>query len=207
MGNLFKVLSTVVIVLGALQFPAVLASGNSSIPGGEDEEKKDEEYLPILLSTAWIEKPPYTTSPTNESIDDGFHGMIRDALFRYISYDCGLAIKIAYIPQTVQADSELGMIELLRQNRVHLAAPIFEPINRQYGEFVFFKLTGYPGTDFITTDEETNKLKIVLDAVLKSWPLFAVTLILTAIAGVIVWALVGWTLCTKTYLLLLNSPN
>ena len=207
MGILFRVFSAFVIGIGTSQFLVVLANDNSSKPGSEDEVENDDYYSPIPLSMAWIEKPPYTTSPTNGSIDDGFHGLIRDALLRYISFDCGLAIMIAYIPQAVQAYSEFGMIELLRQNRVHFAAPIFEPINRQYGEFVFFKLADYPGTDFITTDEETNKLKVVLHAVLKSWPLFAVTLIITAIAGIIVWALVGWNLYTETYFLMINGPN
>ena len=84
------------------------------------------------------------------------------------------------------------MIEMLRQNKVHLAVPIFEPINRRYIEFPFLKLVDYPGTDFISTEEETKGLSVVLDAVLKSWPLLAVTLILTAIAGVTVWALVSF---------------
>ena len=88
------------------------------------------------------------------------------------------------------------MIELLKQNKVHVAAPIFESTNRGYNEFSFIKITDYPGSEFITSEDETNKLTLVLGAVLKSWSLFAVTLILTAIAGVIRWALVCLTLCT-----------
>ena len=82
------------------------------------------------------------------------------------------------------------MIEILRQNKVHVVGPIFDSTNRRYGEFHFFKITDFPGTEFITSEDETNKLSLVLDAVLKSWSLFAVTLILTAIAGIIMWALV-----------------
>ena len=184
MANWLQVVLAVVIGLSALQFQAILAEG-------EDEDEDKKVYYPVDLSYAWIEKPPYTTSPTNESLNNEFHGMIRDALYRYISWDCGYAIHIAYQRKYFLADSEFGMIELLRQNKVHVAVPIFEPINRKYSEFVFFKLADYPGTDFITTEKETNRLNAVLEAVMKSWPLFAVTLILTAIAGVILWALVG----------------
>ena len=81
---------------------------------------------------------------------------------------------------------------MLSQNKVHLATPVFEPTNRRYSEFPFLKLVDYPGTDSISTEDETMGLNVVLQAVLKSWPLLAVTLILTAIAGVIVRALVSF---------------
>lgn len=187
MGNWFKMLFVVVIGLCAIQ--ATLAKANSSKPGNdEDEDDDDDEREVKNVTIAWVDKPPYVTSPTNGSIDDEAHGLIREALLRHIIWDCGLYTK--YDVKTLRTDSEFGMIELLRQNKVHIAAPIFEPTNRRYSEFPFFKLVDYPGTDFITTQVEIDRLSVVLDAVLKSWPLLAVTLILTAIAGVIMWALV-----------------
>ena len=196
MGKWFTVLSVVVIALGAVQFQPISANGNSSIPGDEDEENAENYHL----TAAWLETPPYTTSPPKGSIDNETHGMFRDALFRYI-YDCGSNYKINYRVKTFRVDSEFGMIELLRQNKVHLAAPVFEPVNRRYSEFPFLKLVDYPGTDFIRTEDETKGINVVLDAVLKSWPLFAVTLILTAIAGVIVWALVSFSFKLGCYVI------
>ena len=179
MGYWFKVLLAALIALSASQFRAILANGSTSTP------------VPYFMDLfiAWMEKPPYTTSPTNESIANELNGMIRDAMYKSI-WDCGYRFQVGY----QQADNEFALIKLMRQNKVHVAVPIFEPINRKYSEFVFFKLADYPGTDFITTEENTNKLDTVLYAVLKSWPIFALTLILTAIAGVILWALVGLTL-------------
>ena len=190
----FTARSIVFITLVTVQFRAIaLANGNSSTSGDENEDDENEHIKYHLnLFTAWLEKPPYTTSAPNGSLDNGFHGMIRDVIFRYISYDCGIASKIAYYPATFRTGSEFGMIEMLRQNKVHLATPVFEPINRRYSEFTFVKIVNYPGTDFISTEEETRGLNVVLDTVLKSWPLFAITLILTAIAGVIMWALVSF---------------
>ena len=132
--------------------------------------------------------------PQNVSLDNEADGLIRDVLLRYITIECGYYKGVVYNVKSLRADNEFGMIDLLRQNKVHVAGPIFEPMNRRYSEFPFFKLADYPGTDFITSDDETNGLYVVLDAILKSWPLFAVTLILTAIAGVFVWALVGLNL-------------
>ena len=189
-----KVLS--VIVIGAIQLRTISATGNKSISNNEDGDEKDEkDWTVIDLIIAWIEKPPYTTSPTNGSLDDKAHGMLRDVLVRFITVECGFYAGISYQVKTFRADSEFHMIELLRQNKVHVASPIFEPTNRRYDEFSFFKITDYPGSEYITSEDEANKLSLVLDAVLESWSLFAVTLILTAIAGVIMWALVCLTLC------------
>ena len=194
MTTWIKILPTIVIGLGVLHLRTTSAIGNDSTPGNEDGDQKNEENLTI----AWIEKPPYTTSPTNESLDDEAHGMLRDVLFWYITVECGEYARepTFYRVKTFRADSEFHMIELLRQNKVHIAAPIFEPTNRRYDEFSFLKITHYPGSEFITSEDEVSKLSLVLDAVLKSWSLFAVTLILTAIAGVIMWTPVCLTLCT-----------
>ena len=191
-GKWFTAPTVAVITLVTVQLRAiVLANGDSSTSGDNKEDDEGIKYH-LNLFTAWLERPPYTTSAPNGSLDNEVHGMIRDVIFRYISYDCGIAIKIAYNAETFRTGSEFGMIEMLKQNKVHLATPVFEPINRRYSEFPFLKLVDYPGTDFISTGQETKGLKVVLDAVLKSWPLLAVTLILTAIAGVTVWALVGF---------------
>ena len=192
MGQWFTVASVVFIALGTVQFRAILANGNSSTTGNDTVVIDGKIYDLKDLFLAWIEKPPYTTSASNESLDNKAQGLIRDVLFQYIFRQCGYDYRVRFNPKTIRVDTEFRMIELLSQNRVHLAAPVFEPINRQYSEFPFVKLVDYPGTDFITIEDETKGINIVLDAILKSWPLFVVTLILTAIAGVIMWALVSF---------------
>ena len=85
------------------------------------------------------------------------------------------------------------MIQMLKENKVHIAIPIFEQQkSRKYSEFIFFKLLEYPGTGYIAlADDENDALDVVFDSVSKSWPLLAVTMtmIFTAIAGIIMWAL------------------
>ena len=151
------------------------------------------------LIFAWILKPPYATPPSNGSSDSKAHGMIREALLRHIQGECGwfhAFVKTNWELDTLKVDSEFGMIELLRQNKVHVAVPIFEnPTNRRYSKFPYFKLDDYPGSEYITTVDDTSTLTVALDAVIKAWPLLAVTIVLTAIAGIIMWALVGIWLC------------
>ena len=168
---------------------------NTSLTGIQDRHEGDEEHLVQKnLTIAWVYKPPYTISAANESQEGNF--LMRDVLFPHIVLECGNAMGVRYQVKTFRADNEFHMIELLRQNKVHVAAPIFESTNRRYDEFIFVKITDYPGSEYITSEDGTNKLSLILNAVLKSWSLFAVTLILTAIAGIIMWALVSLTLCT-----------
>ena len=183
------VLSAIFTGVGAIQLR------NTSVTGNQDRDEEGEGNLVKKnITIAWVKKVPYTTSASNGSQDDKGHGLLGNVLLPYILLDCGIVIGIHYNVKPFRADSELHMIELLRQNKVHVAGPIFEPTNRQYNEFSFFKITDYPGSEFITSADEVNKFNLVLRAVLKSWPLFAVTLILTVIAGVIMWALVSLTL-------------
>ena len=153
----------------------------------------ENEHIEVPLVFGWIEKPPYAVPPTNESLDNEAHGLIRDAVLRYIVVECGLyAFKSAYQVNTTKFESEFELLQQLRQNIVHIALPIFEDAsNRKYSEFTFFKLDDYQGTEFITTEDDITTLTVVMDSVFKSWPLLAVTLVLTAIAGIIMWALVS----------------
>ena len=171
----------VVLLIGAIHFqPAVAAENNISVK-------------PLIFG--WIWKPPYVIPPANGSSDKMVQGMIRDGLQRYITIECGWhhIHPTHYEMDSMQLSSEFEMMELLRQNKVHVAVPIFEhPTSQQNSEFPFFKLDDYPGTEFITTEDDSSALSVVLDAVLKAWPLLAVTMVLTAIAGIIMWALVSF---------------
>ena len=167
--------------IGNLSFWSSAAENVSSEQGHHPYE--------VPLVVGWIEKPPYVVPPTNESLDNQAHGLIRDALLRYILVECGYSMGMV---STRKFESEFELLEQLRQNIVHIALPIFEDANnRKYSEFTFFKLDDYSGTEFITTEDDTTALTVVMDSVLKSWPLLAVTLVLTAIAGIIMWALVS----------------
>ena len=66
--------------IGNLSFWSSAAENVSS------EQGHDPYEVPLVLG--WIEKPPYAVSPTNESLDNAVHGLIRDAVVRYILKEC-----------------------------------------------------------------------------------------------------------------------
>ena len=188
MATWFKLLLALFIGLVAFKFRVTSAKSTSSEPDDNDDNEKEN------LTIAWIYKPPYIRGPDNSSLDNQAHGIVRDVMLKYIVKDCsGEFGNPHYEIKTLKADSESAMIQLLKQNKVHVAIPIFEQQdNQKYSEFIFFKLLDYPGTEYITLadDENNDALDVVFDSVLKSWPLLAVTMIFTAIAGIIIWALV-----------------
>ena len=186
MATWFKLLLALFIGLVAFKFRVTSAKSSSSEPDDNDGNEKEN------LTIAWIYKPPYIKGPDNSSFDNKAHGIVRDAMLRYIQEDCSGVFRNHYEILTLEADSESGMIQLLKQNKVHIAVPTFEQQNSEkYSEFIFFKLVDYPGTEYVTlADDENDALDVVFDSVLKSWPLLAVTMIFTAIAGIIMWALV-----------------
>ena len=139
----------------------------------------------IPLKIAWINKPPYTIPPTPDSHE--VRGIIRKVMD-----DCD-AIEPSFTNYSNGNASEYEMIKLLRENKVQIALPIFKhPSSRQYSEFEFVRIGPYPGSEYITTEDEINAFSAVVDEVLKSWPWLAVTLVLAAVAGIIMWALVSF---------------
>ena len=188
MATWFKLLLALFIGLVAFKFRVPSAKSSSSESDDDDDNEKEN------LTIAWIYKPPYIRGPDNSSLDNQAHGIVRDVMLKYIVKDCSREFgNPHYEIKTLKADSESAMIQLLKQNKVHVAIPIFEQQdNQKYSEFIFFKLLDYPGTEYITLadDENNDALDVVFDSVLKSWPLLAVTMIFTAIAGIIIWALV-----------------
>lgn len=185
MKKRLEMLAVFIILVGTANLQSTAANGNSSIFRNNTEE----EELPspgngLLLILGWINKPPYMYSLPNESIPQG---MGRDVVLKYF-HRCSKGLYLT----VHKANNEFEMIELLRRNKVHVAAPIFEPTSvRHYSEFRFIKTQDYPGTEYITIDKGED---VVLKAILNSWPLVAFTLILTAIAGIFIWALVRFAL-------------
>ena len=110
--------------------------------GGEVNSSQDDDHWQKLpLTLAWIFKPPYASPPSNESLDNEAQGLMRDAVLKHIEVECSDYMEKHFDIRTLEMENEFEMLELLRQNKVHIALPIFEPpSNRRYPEFPFFKL-------------------------------------------------------------------
>lgn len=193
MRNWISVLKAVIATLFATNFP--LTGAEDITTGTDDMDSRGKNSTIRLLRVAWLSKPPYLMLSENNSLDELPYGLLRDTLSPYIVVNCGRSHKPQSITYTFEDKgnnfrSESELVEILRRNEADVVAPIFEiPDDRQYKEFHFVKVDSYPGTDFITTDQETKALKVVLSAIFESWPLLVVAVNFTAITGIIMWAL------------------
>ena len=126
-----------------------------------------------IIEAGWIHKPPYLYAVPNATKP---FGMGLEMVLKFLQ-SCG-----ATFVESHQASSEFEMINLLRKNKIDVAAPILEPTShRHYIEFHFIKTSDYPEN-------------VVLNAFLDAWSLVALILILAAIAGIFIWALVSFAL-------------
>ena len=77
------------------------------------------------------------------------------------------------------------MLEDMEANKSDIAFPIKVPlIAAQYERYRFLRLMTHPGSVLLADKRNADAAKVVFEAVMKSWPLVVVTLLLTAIAGV-----------------------
>ena len=157
------------------QFPAILFY---SALLGVLRISAAQEYMKM----AWLEKPPYTTRRPNA--EGRFNGILYDVLRTKLHY-CGSF-------ESVRVNDESTLVARLKNGQAQLAGPVvakgIDPI-RYNGEY-FLALLDYPGADFLTKPGTKEFAKVVTETILDSWPLLALSIILTAIAGIVTWALV-----------------
>ena len=134
MATWFKLLLALFIGLVAFKFRVPSAKSSSSESGDNDDNEKEN------LTIAWIYKPPYVGGPDNSSLDNQGHGIVRDAILRYVWWDCSAD---RYEITNLRAESESGMIQMLKQNKVHIAIPIFEQQKSTKVLWIYlFQITG-----------------------------------------------------------------
>ena len=164
-----------------MQF-CIVSIGNSSI----NQNYTTRTVPPTnyrIIEVGWIHKPPYLYAVPNATKP---FGMGLEMVLKFLQ-SCG-----ATFVESHQASSEFEMINLLRKNKIDDAAPILEPTShRHYIEFHFIKTSDYPGTVYISIENGEN---VMLNAFLDAWSLVALILILVAIAGIFIWALVSFAL-------------
>ena len=164
-------------------FTIVLQQNHMAAAGGA------RKRIRTNLTIAWIEKPPYTMKAKNLSLAHGLkpNGLLRSTVLRFMELGCDpYRVKI----DTVQVDNIKALKILLQEGKANVGLPVFMANPGEYKEMLSMKVLDHPGLDFITTSKRQQVVHVIMEAVFNSWPLLLFTMLLTAIAGVMVWALV-----------------
>lgn len=145
------------------------------------------------LKIAWMEKHPYIFGTGWFRPGQEPTGLLRKTVWEFIELGC--VDNIDYHIESFQVFSISDLIRLVQEGKAHVGLPV---VLDNFGENTastkgthVVKVLDHPGIEFIASSK-TNKqaLSVILIAVLQAWPLLLITMLLTAIAGVIVWALV-----------------
>ena len=141
---------------------------------------KAQEFVKMV----WVEKPPYTTK--RPGTVNRFNGILYDVLKTKLHHCADF--------ESVRVKHESDIVKNVSTGEAVLGGPIVVKgiAPAFYNTLPFISTNNYPGADFITRAEPKEFGKVVTVAVLSTWPLLALTLLMTAIAGIIVWALVSW---------------
>ena len=137
------------------------------------------------------------TGSPNISLENEARGIIGDVLLPEVlkCYDYKIQI------DTIRVKHESEIFQKLKSGQAQAGAPVIakgiDPAT--YSGLAFVPMVDYPGADFITIAEPKQFAGAAKEAVFNSWPLIAFTLILTAIAGVVTWALVSYHVIRITY--------
>lgn len=145
--------------------------------------------IDLVLKIAWMEKPPYTLS-FSKSNGSKPSGLLGQTVWHFIELGCDrFNIRI----EPIEVHSVATLTRLVKEGEVQVGLPIFMNIfegNEEYKETLSIKVLDHPGLEFITAGRRLGTTGLVIKAVVSALPMLLITMLLTAIAGVIVWALV-----------------
>jgi hypothetical protein len=138
------------------------------------------------LKAQWWSIPPYIYRDKNGDIQ----GIFKKVLDRIVEQCCNGHTNITYEKQPLN-DSEV-VKDHIGENGTVLSFPIYgEMKDTTFQNFPYMPVVEAPGVVFIMTNEDSaNAAQAVMDAVFQGWPVLVLTLVMAALSGIIIWALV-----------------
>ena len=117
--------------------------------------------------------------------------LLRKTIWHFVELGCD---RYEVHVEDVEVDNMATVKSVVEEGKAQIGLPFFKDNfanNVGYEGLMVMPVLKHPGLDFITAQQDPNGLGITLKAVFHCWPLLLVTMLLTAIAGIIVWALVS----------------
>lgn len=177
--------------------PLLSPNFNFSALKAVDHKIKGFRKCPRSVEIAWRNSPPfiYKRSGSLRESSKNLTGIMYDILRRafYICCPQQKQPRVAF-QEKERPEQDLNKL-LLDQNSKIIIAPVTSIDGRTYGgEYSFIRILNSPGIVLIMSKEEfrMKARDSVWLSLARSWPIVAMSFILAAIAGIIIWALVSW---------------
>lgn len=142
--------------------------------------------LHSTLKAQWWSIPPYIYRDKAGNIK----GIFKEVLDDIIHQCCKSHTNITYEKNPLN-DSEV-VKDHIGENGTVFSFPVYgEMKDTTFQNFPYMPVVEAPGVVFIMTNEDSaNAAQAVMDAVFQGWPVLVLTLVMAALSGIIIWALV-----------------
>ena len=168
---------------------------NESTPDIVDDCLVWRYDCPDKVKISWLQTAPfvYDASGGNEHAPD-MKGIFHEVITRAIGICCKtFAGKIPQIRFLKRASN----LRVLHRELIHGLADMIIPVHsdedKYGGSLPYIKILDSPGVVLIVPHSEftVKEWKVVLKAVLGTWPVVLMALLMSSVAGVFIWALVS----------------
>lgn len=138
------------------------------------------------MKAQWWNIPPYIYRDK----DDNIKGIFKTVLDEIIKQCCNGHTNITYEKLPLN-DSEV-VKDNIGENGTVISFPVYgEMKDTTFQNYPYMPVVEAPGVVFIMTQEDSaNAAQAVMDAVFQGWPILVLTLVMAALSGIIIWALV-----------------
>ena len=139
------------------------------------------------LKAQWWSIPPYIYKDKYGNIK----GIFKIVLDQIVKQCCNGHTNITYEKLPLN-DSEV-VKDNIGENGTVISFPVYgEMKDTTFQNYPYMPVVEAPGVVFIMTQEDSaNAAQAVMDAVFQGWPILVLTLVMAALSGIIIWALVS----------------
>ena len=176
-------------------------SSNDTVRSDNDSPDVVDDCLvwryncPDEVKISWLQAAPfvYDASGDNELTSD-MKGIFHEVVTRAIGICCKtFAGKIPQIRFLKRASNLKVLHRELIHGLVDMIIPVQSDEEKYGGSLPYIKILDSPGVVLIVphSDSSVKEWKVVLKAVLGTWPVVLMAVLMSSVAGVFIWALVS----------------
>ena len=154
-------------------------------------------YCPKKIKISWLQAAPfvYTNGKAEDKTEEPspiLKGIFVDIVRRTIGYCCQRMSRDQPNIRYLKRASNLGALQLeLLDGSVDMIMPVHSDEAKYGGTFPYVKILDSPGVVLIQRYSALHQWKLVLKAVLGTWPVVLMALLMSFVAGVAIWLLVS----------------
>ena len=177
--------------------------GSTAAPATESAKigiPPSSNSCPEKLSASWLLRPPFMTLTISESNGSGDqkHGIFRDVLDGALNKCCAILSggNKTFIDYKAQAPANISLLHQdILKGEADLILPVQSDDDRYKSYLPYLRILESPGIVLIQRTDSfqqwDGKNILLWNAISSCWPIVVLTILLSSVAGMCVWAMVS----------------